>query len=359
MTANVQVRSCIWLALVLAMAACKGVASSDDHDDHDGGADSGAMAGSGGPIQLDGPAGFGGVGGVGGAGTSGGSGGSGGSTGGSGGTTPDAGGGQGGDIMDADVPADTGTMEPASCASGTYLLCEDFEDTNVGSIPDGWSKLGDPVAVADDEAASGTRSLKCGPQNDGARRIFRDVSTLPTTHWGRVRFKLLLPVPDAFVHSTIVEFKGDSPIDDAHPDYRVVDTVKEQIEGFGGGGDGNHYQWIYNVQPYSRGETGRGSSYTRRFDDQWHCAEWYIDSVEQEYRFFFDGDELEELHLHNGPGVYNGPASEDGDGDDVTEIPDVFDEISIGWTNYQAAPPGFTAWIDDFAIGSARVPCPP
>lgn len=352
----------IGLALAATLLACKGTSSSEGEA---GSGTAGAMAGQGGTSGASG--GTGGASGT--AGTSAGS--SGGGTGGrsgSGGTSGGssggggtmAGGGSGGEggeeMMDAAV-ADSGTMQPASCASGTYLLCEDFEGTAVGQIPAGWNTLGEPVAVTDTHAVSGTHSLECGPQNDGARRIWRDTSSLPTTHWGRVRFKVKLPVPDAFVHSTIVEFKGTSPIDGAHPDYRVVDTVKEQIQGFTNNGDGNHYQFLYNVQPYAdRGETGRGGGYDRKFDDQWHCAEWYIDSAEQAYRFFFDGEELEELAIHNGSGVYDGP-HEGQDEDDTTEIPDVFDEVSVGWTNYQSAPPGFTAWIDDFAIATERVTC--
>jgi hypothetical protein len=31
--------------------------------------------------------------------------------------------------------------------------------------------------------------------------------------------------------------------------------------------------------------------------------------------------------------------------------------VRLGWNNYQSAPPGFTAWVDDFAIATTRVGC--
>jgi hypothetical protein len=275
-----------------------------------------------------GASGRGGAGGAGGAGGSG-AGGGGGSSGSASGAGSDAG-------------------EPGEgCAGASYLLCEDFEATQVGQTPSGWQKRGDPVAVADDEAASGTHALKIGPRDNGERRISRDAASLPTTHWGRVRFKVQLPVPDAFVHSTLVAFSGRSPAADmAELEVRVVDTVKESVQGFNNDGNGSHFQVLYNVQPQSRGEFATGSSYDWRFDDAWHCAEWYIDSAQQAYRFFLDGTEIDEIAIMNGAGNYEG-----------SEIPSAWQELRVGWNNYQAAPPGFTAWIDDFALDDQRIEC--
>jgi hypothetical protein len=40
-----------------------------------------------------------------------------------------------------------------------------------------------------------------------------------------------------------------------------------------------------------------------------------------------------------------------------TGIPQMFQSIEVGWINYQNAPPGFVAWIDELAIDSTRVGC--
>ena len=241
-------------------------------------------------------------------------------------------------------PPDAGQAPGASCDQGTYLLCEDFEDTAVNAIPTGWTKHGDPVAVADDQAASGTHSLKMGARDNGERRIYHDAMSYPSTHWGRVRFKVQTPVPDAFVHSTIVTLFGKSPKPDMLDlEVRVVDTVKESKQGFNNDGNGSHYQVIYNVQPQGRDEFGHGSSYDWKFDDKWHCAEWHIDSMQQSFQFWYDGVEIDD---NNGPGNFN-----------ESEVPSVFREIRLGWNNYQAAPPGFTAWVDDFAMATQRISC--
>jgi hypothetical protein len=54
----------------------------------------------------------------------------------------------------------------------------------------------------------------------------------------------------------------------------------------------------------------------------------------------------EELSFENGAGNYS-----------RSEIPDSFEELRVGWVNYQGAPPGFTAWIDDLAFDSERIGC--
>ena len=240
--------------------------------------------------------------------------------------------------------SETGAPELGPCPPGKYLLCESFDDTEVGQIPQGWTRHGDPVGVADDAAVSGTRSLKMGPIAVWERRIYHDAAVLGSGHWGRIRYKVQLPVPDAFVHSTLVALYGKGPTT-GDQEVRVVDTVKEDVDGFNNDGNGNHFQYLYNVQPNGP-EFGTGSDYAWKFDDQWHCAEWHIDGPTQSYDFYIDGGLVEQISIANGPGNYAG-----------SEIPDAFSEVRIGWINYQDAPPGFTAWIDDVALDDERVGC--
>ncbi|WP_433936566.1 hypothetical protein AB3662_17990 [Sorangium cellulosum] len=247
-----------------------------------------------------------------------------------------SGGGQGG--AGGDETATTG------CASGRYILCEDFEDTDVGGIPQGWTKHGELVAVADDQAASGSRSLKMGAAPNGERRIYHDASQLGSGHWGRIRYRVQLPVPDAFVHSTIVALHGEGPTTGPQ-EVRVVDTVKEDKDGWDNDGNGSHIQYLYNVQPQGA-EFGKGSDYSWYYEDAWHCVEWHIDGPTQRYDFYLDGELLDQISIANGPGNYAG-----------SEIPDAFSEVRIGWNNYQSAPPGFTAWVDDVALDDERIGC--
>lgn len=209
----------------------------------------------------------------------------------------------------------------------------------MGAIPAGWTKQG-ATGVVEDNARNGTRSLKVEPATNGPRRILHPAETFGSKHWGRIFYKLQLPVPDAFVHSTLVALSGNGPNIGA-AEYRVVDTVKQAVDTQD---VGSRYQFLFNVQPQNSAEFGTGTNYDRAFDGEWHCAEWNIDAADQSYRMYWDGTEM--LNFTHGAGNYAG-----------SEIPNEFGEIRVGLNNYQAAPPGFTVWIDDIAISAARVGC--
>jgi hypothetical protein len=218
------------------------------------------------------------------------------------------------------------------------VLCEDFEGTAVGATPSGWTARGE-ASVAEDQANQGKRSLKVSPAIDGERRIVHDAAALGGQHWGRVYYRVQLPTPEAFVHSTLVAFGGEGPTIGA-AEFRVVDTVKNQ-----GGANATH-QFLYNVQPENSGEFAEQGPYDWTFDGQWHCVEWHVDSANQSYAFYFEG--TEKIEFMRGAGNYDG-----------SQLPTSFDEVRVGWNNYQDAPPGFTAWIDDVALDDERVGCLP
>ena len=256
--------------------------------------------------------------------------------GGGGGTAGVGGGGRGGS---GGAAGGAGIGGPSLCAAGRYLICEDFEATAVGGVPVGWTKHGN-AAVAADQAARGAHSLKIAAANNGERRIYADATRLGSGHWGRVFFRVQLPVPMAFVHSTIVAFQGTGPVN-GNEEVRVVDTVKSADSG---GTVGKH-QFLYNVQP-SGSEFGKGSAYNYTFDGNWHCAEWHIDNPTQSYHFYYDNVEVTSVAISNGAGNYNG-----------SDIPSVFSQVHVGWNNYQSAPPGFVAWIDEVAMDVNRIGC--
>jgi hypothetical protein len=231
----------------------------------------------------------------------------------------------------------TGGANAASCLP-SYALCEDFEGTAPDAVPAGWTAHG-MAAVAEDQANRGKHSLKLQPADNGERRIYHPTSMLGAQHWGRVYYRVQLPTPDAFVHSTIVTFFGKGPtVGDA--EFRFVDTVKDQKTG--GFANGKH-QFLYNVQP-NGAEFGKGGNYDYTFEDKWHCVEWHVDASDQSYHFYYEGTDV--LSIQNGAGNYSG-----------TELPMSFSEVRLGWNNYQSAPPGFTAWVDDFALADQRVGC--
>jgi hypothetical protein len=228
--------------------------------------------------------------------------------------------------------------------SGKVLLAEDFESTAVGQIPAGFTKTGQ-VEVVDDVSHGGKKSLRMDPAARGARRITLKgdvLAALGGQFWGRLYLKVQLPTPKPtgggnfpVIHSTIVAGAAISPLANDPIEVRVVDTVL--------GPNGKH-QWIYNVQPGRRPEFGKGSAYNYQYTDNWTLAEWYVDNATQSYRLFINSKEVKDVALSKGAGNF-----------DKVELPAVFQSLSFGWNNYQQAGDGFTAWIDDIALGKERI----
>jgi hypothetical protein len=157
-------------------------------------------------------------------------------------------------------------------------------------------------------------------------------------HWGRLYFKVQLPAPEpagGVIHSTLVAGSAQSPLAKDPIEVRVLDTVL--------GAKGLH-QWIYNVQPSKRPEFGKGSGYTHKYTDEWTLAEWFVDYATQTYRLFLNGAEVKDIAFSKGAGKFAD-----------SEIPEVFETLSFGWNNYQAAGKGFVAWIDDIALAKERL----
>lgn len=222
----------------------------------------------------------------------------------------------------------------------------DFEATADGEIPQGFIKQGS-CEVTSKEAHRGKKSLQINPAERGPRRIVLKgdvVKNLGGSHWGRLYLKVKTPTPIpavpagqnfAVIHSTIVEAAGTSPLHQDPIWVRLADTCT--------GPDGG-LQWLYNVWVTPRPEFGKGSPFKYKFTGDWMLVEWYVDSATQSYRLFIDGKEIPDVKLENGAGHFEG-----------TEIPAVFDSLAFGWNNYQSAGPGFTAWIDDIAVGHERI----
>ncbi|MET0596121.1 MAG: hypothetical protein ABW133_25705, partial [Polyangiaceae bacterium] len=240
------------------------------------------------------------------------------------------------DVRDAGTGmGDAGIGGPSLCTAGRYLICENFESTAEGAIPAGWTKHGNATVVSG-EAARGLHALKIASAASGERRIYTDGAKLGSGHWGRIFYRVEIPTPTVFVHSTMVALYGSGPVN-GNGEVRVVDTVKDA--------NGKH-QFLYNVQPSGGAEFAKGSPYNWTFDGAWHCAEWHIDAPTQSYAFYYDGVEVTSITINNGPGNYNG-----------SDIPMAFTDVRVGWNNYQSAAPGFVAYIDEVAMDTNRIGC--
>ncbi len=277
-----------------------------------------AGSGAGGSGATAGAAGNGGAGGSGGAGGNGGTAGSGGAAG-------------------------SGT---GACAGKQYLLCEDFESTAEGEVPTGWTKEG-TIGVATDQAKSGTKSLKVGDAEKGPRRIARSATALGAAHWGRLFYRVQLPVPavnpgknngNTVIHSTLVGLTGPRPAGGT-AEYRVLDTIMNE---------GKKHNFIYNVQIQNGGEFGHETAYTYDYKDTWTCAEWQVDNTAKSYTLYIDEMDVTGVKVVADKAVTGGANA---------ELPASFTQVNIGWYNYQAGDGGFTVWIDNIAMSATRVGC--
>lgn len=238
----------------------------------------------------------------------------------------------------------------APIASGSKLvLTEDFETTAVGEIPKGFTKAG-AVAVTEETAHSGKKCLKIEPAQKGGRKIIKqgpEITALGGEHWGRLYLKVKLPTPvpvipegkkSAVIHSTMVEGTAMSPLFHDPIALRLVSSCTNPQ------GASNY---LYNVQPKKeRKEFGKSTKYTYHFSDEWTLVEWHVDYATQTFQLFLNGAEITDACFSKGAGQLEG-----------AEIPEVFESLSFGWTNYQPAPDGqaFTAWIDDIALSKERI----
>jgi hypothetical protein len=229
-----------------------------------------------------------------------------------------------------------GTGAGGTTSGCAYKLCESFESGSVGALPTGWTAYngygndaGKGVALASDQAHSGTMSLKSSSMVPGEERIQKSLAALGATankHWGRIFFKVQSPAPKTsggtYFHTTMVALE-------ATVENRVVDSVQSP--------DGTH-QWIYNVPDDS---CCTGSTYDWTFDTNWHCAEWYVDVTAKSYRFFTDSTEVMSLAFTNNA---NSKMSS-------------YSAIVVGSIFYQTPPSPFVLWLDDLAINDAQIGC--
>ena len=227
-------------------------------------------------------------------------------------------------------------------SASSVIVADDFESTAVGAVPAGFTKTGE-LGVEDGVAHSGHHALMIQPGVRGGRSIDLapdKVAALGGAHWGRLYYKIKTPAPlptGRLIHATIVHGKAVSPLAKDVIDLRLATLL------YYPNGD---FKYFYNVQPPNgRKEFGPQSATLQKFDDAWNLLEWHVDAATQTYQFFVNGKEVTDITQNKGAGNYEG-----------IEIPEAFQTLQIGFTNYQAATgDGFTVYIDDIAVGKQRL----
>jgi hypothetical protein len=241
--------------------------------------------------------------------------------------------------IDAAAMADAGLAAGSLCAGAGLAVCEGFEATAPGALPQGWARRqgygGKSMAVAADEKYRGQRALKIEGGLNGSQFLEwkGTLGPLAASHWGRIFFKVKTPAPwptAGVLHGDIIQHLGPRATGGTlGVRWGIVENTEMK------------FQWIFNVQPSQAQEWGDGTAYDYRWPGTWQCLEWRYDQPSQQGMLWIDGQMIPIQVGKNHP----------------PEIP-VFTSLGVGWSNYQNAPgEGFVVWIDEVAFDGARIGC--
>jgi len=103
--------------------------------------------------------------------------------------------------------------------------------------------------------------------------------------------------------------------------------------------------------------TGKASdcwqhSQTKMPEGKWACMEWYFEGATNTQKFWLDGKAIDDLTV---TGQGQGCVSQETAGKWIFPS---FERVYVGWESYQADP-AREVWIDDVALGTSKIGCPP
>jgi hypothetical protein len=251
--------------------------------------------------------------------------------------------------------AGVGAGAPSLCPGSPFAVCQDFESTAVGATPAGnWGVpttnygTGATLAVASDDSARGSHSLKVtipnnivdGGSANGNTSLeqylqLKNLGALASGHYGRLFVKIKSPTTSMFVHWDLIlgagQYNGSAV------------RVRWGNTGTGIGTADSNWAWIYNVE---QGDFGTEARSTHPVLATWMCVEWQWDGTNQQARFYFQGTEVQALHIDTTlPGGSQSP-----------EIP-IFTSLSFGLAKYQNTDAPLVFWIDEIALDTQRIGC--
>jgi hypothetical protein len=263
-------------------------------------------------------------------------------------------GGQDGDAGTEPAP----DPDPRAAFECTTLWCDDFEGGELGTTPGlPWRVRGEGTAVFDaTRAFSGNQSVKlstsAGFDGRALMHLGAETELFPTEHFFGRLYLRVTQAPPSGVHWTMVQTSGGVQ-DDAAFDGQPFDAELRY-----GGQQSKRLMANYETPgAYSSPPTGPKTdcyqhSQTPMPEDRWACVEWEFDSVSQQMRFWLDDMSIEDLTVGtSGSGCVN-------DGLEGTWFYPTFEDLAVGWVDYQSNAGSRELWIDDVALGTERVGCP-
>jgi hypothetical protein len=231
---------------------------------------------------------------------------------------------------------------PSRCATANVQLCEDFESGALDKTT--WTVTGAAPVIDGIQKMRGQKALHITQNGNGSSYI-KEKKTFPApqnTYYGRafVFFDKLPQAPLTYAHWTFIAASGTG----VSGEIRVSAQLQGGANHFGVGTD-NRVD-----------DAGTGDWTTTDGDpkppnavptQKWLCIEWMHKGDTNETRFWWDAVEHPSLHTT--------PTMNGGNGQPFL-LPK-FDNVWLGWAEYQATTEPFEMWLDEIAIDPARIGC--
>jgi hypothetical protein len=231
------------------------------------------------------------------------------------------------------------------CADAGVQLCEDFETGSLNTAV--WKVSGTTPVIDGMQHARGTKALHI-TQNGNGLSYIKETTTFPepnNTYFGRVfvYFKSL-PIPPGmtYAHWTMLAASGTG----VPGEIRVSGQLQNGKNLFGVGTDnqtdGGSGDWT------NSDNDPKGAPVAVPLDT-WLCIEWMHKGDTNETAFWWD--DVAHPSLSTTAGVVHG-----GNPGNPYLLPE-FNQLWIGWQEYQTSTEVFESWIDEIAIDKQRIGC--
>ncbi len=227
----------------------------------------------------------------------------------------------------------------SSCDRSSLLFYDDFEAYPEGSVPAlPWEKSGNGKAVIDSsKSVSGKHSVHFisgeGYKNRSILTFSgKDVFPLKKKrYYGQMQMYVDSASPDG-VHWTMIESSGKVPGKDFRAEIRY------------GGQHSKRLMANYETNGV-KSDCWQHSSVTIP-EKRWFRVNWFFDGRRNEMKIWIDGVLINEITVR---GRGQGCLDNDLNGEWIFPV---FEDVQIGWVDYQLNGGERNVWIDDFAISS-------
>jgi len=238
------------------------------------------------------------------------------------------------------------------------LFCDDFEEAALGAVAAPWRESVNQATVNVDElqSYSGTKAVhvnapQAGTYHRGYFALDQGSSAgifpaVATEMYGRAM--MYLPVlPNADVHWTFIQGEGAAAPADGIAQHNALYRY--------GGQHQNGAQLMANYETTAGVSTDCWDHSTTLLPvAAWTCVEWRFSGSTNEMQFWMNGTELTDIHVTGeGEGCVGNAL-----GGQWT-APPAFQTLYLGWEHYQQTANPIDLWVDDVAVGTERLGCPP